>query len=90
MDATSTCALFVSARQEMGSQLVEQLGCELEESPVGVLVRVDAQKQTTVPGVYAAGDATLMGNITLASAEGVRAGVSMHHALVAEDGAVVG
>lgn len=83
-------ALFVSARQEMGSQLVEQLGCELEESPVGVLVRVDAQKQTTVPGVYAAGDATLMGNITLASAEGVRAGVSMHHALVAEDGVVVG
>jgi thioredoxin reductase len=74
----------------MGSALVEQLGCELEESPVGVLVRVDAQKQTSVPGVYAAGDATLMGNITLASAEGVRAGVSLHHALVAEDGAAVG
>jgi len=83
-------ALFVSARQEMGSALVEQLGCELEESPVGVLVRVDAQKQTTVPGVYAAGDATAMGNITLASAEGVRAGVSMHHALIAEDGAAAG
>jgi len=83
-------ALCVSARQEMGSALVEQLGCELEESPVGVLVRVDAQKQTTVPGVYAAGDATAMGNITLASAEGVRAGVSMHHALIAEDGAAAG
>ncbi|WP_312326022.1 NAD(P)/FAD-dependent oxidoreductase [Stenotrophomonas sp.] len=75
-------ALFVSARQQMASALVEQLGCELDESPVGVLIRVDAQKQTTVPGVYAAGDATVMGNITLASAEGVRAGVSLHHALI--------
>lgn len=83
-------ALFVSARQHMGSSLVEQLGCALDESPVGMLVRVDAQKQTTVPGVYAAGDATVMGNITLASAEGVRAGVSLHHALVAEDGAAPG
>ena len=78
-------ALFVTARQHMGSPLVEQLGCELEESPVGVLVRVDAQKQTSVPGVYAAGDATVIGNITLANAEGVRAGVSLHHALMDED-----
>jgi thioredoxin reductase len=54
-----------------------------------VLVRVDAQKQTTVPGVYAAGDATVVGNITLANAEGVRAGISLHHALVAEDSAVI-
>jgi thioredoxin reductase len=81
-------ALFVAARQHMASPLVEQLGCALDESPVGVLVRVDAQKQTTVPGVYAAGDATAMGNITLASAEGVRAGISLHHALVAEDSAL--
>lgn len=78
-------ALFVTARQHMGSPLVERLGCELEESPVGVLVRVDAQKQTSVPGVYAAGDATVIGNITLANAEGVRAGVSLHHALIDED-----
>ena len=80
-------ALFVAARQQMGSALVEQLGCVLEESPVGVLVQVDAQKQTSVAGVYAAGDATVVGNITLANAEGVRAGISLHHALVAEDSA---
>nr|WP_267472978.1 NAD(P)/FAD-dependent oxidoreductase [Stenotrophomonas rhizophila] len=81
-------ALFVTARQHMGSALVEQLGCALEESPIGVLVQVDAQKQTSVPGVYAAGDASVVGNITLANAEGVRAGISLHHALVAEDSAV--
>ena len=38
---------------------------------------------TTVPGVYAAGDLTLMRhNATLASAEGVLAGVGAHQALV--------
>ncbi len=79
-------ALFVTARQHMASPLAEQLGCALEDSPVGVLLTVDAQKQTTVPGIYAAGDATTMGNITLAMAEGVRAGVGLHHALIAEDG----
>ena len=80
-------ALFVTAKQHMASPLAEQLGCALEESPVGVLLTVDPQKQTSVPGVYAAGDATTMGNITLAMAEGVRAGVGLHHALIAADGA---
>jgi hypothetical protein len=35
--------------------------------------------------LYAAGDATTVGNITLAAAEGVRAGIGVHHALVTED-----
>jgi len=78
-------AVFAPARQTMATALVEQLGCTLVESMLGVLIEVDAQKQTSVPGVYAAGDATVIGNIPLASAEGVRAGVSIHHALVAED-----
>lgn len=81
-------ALFVTAQQHMGTPLVEQLGCDLEQSPLGVLIKVDAGKQTSVPGIYAAGDATVVGNISLASAEGVRAGVSLHHALVEEDAKV--
>lgn len=81
-------ALFVPAMQSMATPLVDQLGCTLVDSPLGVLVEVDAQKQTSVPGVYAAGDVTVVGNITLASAEGVRAGVGIHHALVAEDSTV--
>ena len=83
-------ALFVTAQQHMGTPLVEQLGCDLEQSPLGVLIKVDAGKQTSVPGIYAAGDATVVGNISLASAEGVRAGVSLHHALVEEDAQVQG
>lgn len=78
-------ALFVPALQGMATPLVQQLGCALVESPLGVLVEVDAMKQTSVANVYAAGDATTVGNITLATAEGVRAGIAVHHALVAED-----
>lgn len=78
-------ALFVPATCAMATPLVQQLGCVLAESPLGVLIEVDAMKQTSVPNVYAAGDATTVGNITLAAAEGVRAGIGVHHALVAED-----
>ncbi|HGK7305455.1 TPA: NAD(P)/FAD-dependent oxidoreductase [Stenotrophomonas maltophilia] len=78
-------ALFVPAMQQMATPLVQQLGCALVESPLGVLVEVDMMKQTSVANVYAAGDATTVGNITLAMAEGVRAGIGVHHALVGED-----
>lgn len=78
-------ALFVPAGQAMATPLVQQLGCALVESPLGVLIEVDMMKQTSVPNVHAAGDATTVGNITLAMAEGVRAGIGVHHALVAED-----
>lgn len=78
-------ALFVPAMQQMATPLVQQLGCVLVESPLGVLIEVDMMKQTSVRNVYAAGDATTVGNITLATAEGVRAGIGVHHALVAED-----
>jgi thioredoxin reductase len=78
-------ALFVPATQAMATPLVQQLGCTLVESPLGVLIEVDMMKQTSVRNVYAAGDATTVGNITLATAEGVRAGIGVHHALVAED-----
>ena len=83
-------ALFVAAPQVMATPLVQQLGCALVEHPMGVLVQVDAMKQTSVANVYAAGDATTVGNITLAMAEGVRAGIGVHHALVGEDSSGVG
>ena len=49
----------------------------------GPVIRVDEMKQTTVPGVFAAGDtARGMHNATFASADGVMAGVAMHRSLV--------
>jgi thioredoxin reductase len=78
-------ALFIGSATRMASPLAQTLGCALDDTPVGPIVRTDAQKLTTVAGVYAAGDAAYApSNITLASADGVRAGMGIHRALIAD------
>ena len=63
--------------------MAEQLGCAFNEGPMGPYVRTDASKMTTVPGVYAAGNLTLMRhNAARASAEGVLTCTEAHQALV--------
>ena len=82
-------ALFVAPRTSLASPLAAQLGCAIDEGMLGPVIRVDEMKATTVPGVFAAGDATRsMHNATFASADGVMAGVAAHRALIQEDGAV--
>lgn len=77
-------ALFLGT-QLRTSPLAAQLGCAFDDGPFGPILRVDATKMTTVPGVYAAGDSTrAMHNATFASADGVLAGSSLHQALVFE------
>ena len=76
-------ALFVASRVRFNSALAEQLGCAIDEGPMGPFIRTDDSRQTTVPGVYAAGDiARAMHNATWAAADGVTAGASAHQALV--------
>ncbi|WP_175869867.1 NAD(P)/FAD-dependent oxidoreductase [Burkholderia sp. BCC0397] len=76
-------ALFIGARTGMASDLAQQLGCAFDEGPLGPVVRVDALKQASIAGVFAAGDAsTPMSNATLASASGVMAGVAAHRSLI--------
>jgi thioredoxin reductase len=76
-------ALFVAPHTRPASPLAEQLGCAFDDGPMGQVLRVDAMKMSTVPGVYAAGDlAMAFSNATLASADGLMAGVSMHRSLV--------
>jgi thioredoxin reductase len=75
--------LFVLSRTHSGSPLAEQLGCELEEGPMGMFVRTDATKATSVAGVYACGDSARMaGNVALAVADGTMAGVAAHRSLI--------
>lgn len=76
-------AVFTAPRTHVTSPLAEQLGCAFEDGMTGQYIRVDALQQTSVPGVFAAGDAaTQMFNATMASAAGVMAGVAAHRALV--------
>lgn len=79
-------ALFVAVQNTPRGALPGLLGCEREITPQGSILRTDAQKQTSVAGVYAAGDVALArSNITLAAADGVTAAVALHHVLIAED-----
>jgi thioredoxin reductase len=76
-------ALFTAPVTSMASPLAEQLGCAFEQGPTGPHIQVDAGQQTSVPGVFAAGDAAAARhNGTLASAAGVLAGVSAHASLI--------
>ncbi|MEN5392797.1 NAD(P)/FAD-dependent oxidoreductase [Stenotrophomonas sp. TWI377] len=73
-------ALFISPHSRLSTDLAEQLGCELKD---GGCITTDSAKQTTVPGVFACGDAARMaGSIALAVGEGALAGVAVHHSLM--------
>nr|WP_246389542.1 NAD(P)/FAD-dependent oxidoreductase [Aminobacter niigataensis] len=81
-------ALFIGAPLRMASPLAQQIGCAFDETRLGVKIRTDGFKQTTVRNVFAAGDAaTEMHNITLASADGVFAALAIHRSLIEEDAA---
>ena len=75
-------ALFTGVRARMASPLAEQLGCAFDDSAAGRVIHTNERKATSVPGVFAAGDATrAFGNATLAVADGMIAGVAAHQSL---------
>lgn len=48
-----------------------QLACELEEAPMGRLVKTDAMQATSIPGIFACGDvARAAGSAIFAVADG--------------------
>ncbi|UYV16693.1 NAD(P)/FAD-dependent oxidoreductase [Porphyrobacter sp. ULC335] len=78
-------ALYLAPRSRLNSPIAAQLGCVLDDGPFGAIIRTDAAKLTSVPGVYAAGDAARAPhNASWAAADGVTAGISLHQSLVFE------
>lgn len=76
-------ALFVATGICPASPLAEELGCAFDDGPFGPLLRVDGMKQTSVTGIYAAGDAaTARHSVALAVADGVVAGAGLHMSLL--------
>jgi thioredoxin reductase len=76
-------ALFITTRSSIDSPLFSQLGCEQEEGPFGSMIKTDNLQETTVSGVFAAGDiARPFPNATLAAADGVLAGIFAHQSLL--------
>jgi thioredoxin reductase len=78
------CAgLFVMTSVRLGSGLAERLGCALTDTPIGRLVKVDGQQATSIPGVFACGDAASpMASIALAVGSGAMAGAALHRSIV--------
>ena len=78
-------AMFVRPAQEVASDLWRQMGCELTDAG---FIRIDADHQTSVPGVYAAGDATTpMQQLIVAAASGAQAAIALNRDLVMADSA---
>lgn len=76
-------ALFIGAPTRLNSPIAEQLGCALGDGMSGPMITVDAFQQTTVPGVFAAGDiARAAHSVSWAVSDGVMAGVAAHRSLV--------
>lgn len=75
--------LFVASRTAPASSLAEELGCAIERSPFGQFIATDEMKKTTVPGVFACGDAARMaGSVSLAVGDGALAGAVAHQSLI--------
>lgn len=75
-------AMYLRPLQRQRSELPKQLGCDIEND----FVRVNDFGQTSVPGVYAAGDMiTPMQSLSHSAFSGTRAGALLNHELLAED-----
>ncbi|MBS0246173.1 MAG: NAD(P)/FAD-dependent oxidoreductase [Proteobacteria bacterium] len=76
-------ALYVAPESHLGSPLADHLGVQLIDGPLGPIIQTDANKLTSVAGVYAAGDiARVPHSVSWAVADGVTAGTAVHRALV--------
>lgn len=79
-----TCnSVFVNHGHRVNSELLEQLDCRRTKKGAAITNR---QQQTSVQGVYVAGDASFdMHFVVVAAAEGVKAAVAIHNDLLKTD-----
>jgi thioredoxin reductase len=75
--------IFTAPRVIPATPLAEGLGCALEETPLGLQIRTDATKETSVSGAFACGYvARVPHSLSLAVGDGAWAGVQVHRSLV--------
>lgn len=79
----SFSGLFALAPFEVSTSIPEQLGLDMEQGPLGSTIKMDAVKETSMPGVFVCGDAARpMASVALAVGDGNLAGVSAHRSLM--------
>jgi thioredoxin reductase len=75
--------LFSVTRTRLSGPVAAQLGCALEEGPTGEFIRTDAMQATSVPGVFACGDAArAAGNVAISVGAGAMAGAAAHRSMM--------
>ena len=75
--------LFTMSRTAVASPIAQALGCAFDEGPTGRFIRTDMAKATSVPGVFACGDAARpAGSVTFAVGDGATAGFAAHQSLI--------
>lgn len=79
-EVAAFAGLFVAPAMRI-SPLAAQLGCALDQTPLGALVKTDLTRETTVRGVFACGDTIIGGNVASAVGDGARAGAAAHRSL---------
>ena len=77
--------LYVAPKTVVVGSLARDLGCDFEEGPTGRFIATDQFQKTSVPGVFAAGDAAApVSNAMMSAAAGARAGIGAHASLIFE------
>lgn len=75
--------LFTATATEISSPIASQLGCDLADGPTGRFIKTDEMKATSIPGVFACGDAArAAGNVAMAVGDGAMAGAATHRKLM--------
>jgi thioredoxin reductase len=69
--------LFAHPRNKPSASLHESLSLATVNTPVGIALKVEERRETSVPGIYAAGDLAtpFLPSVTLASSQGAMAGI---------------
>ena len=70
--------LFAHPRNNPSASLHESLGLGTANTPLGIILKVDERRETSMPGIYAAGDLAnplTPPSVTLASSHGAMAGI---------------
>ncbi len=77
--------VFAHPRNKPSARLHESLGLATVETPQGIALKVDERRQTSTPGIYAAGDLAnpAMHSVTTASWQGAMAGIFAQQSMLA-------